>query len=118
MVSSYVAWMLEPSDLGPTASSIIARMDAVNIFDAENLEGRVDVARAVGSTATAMFIYDLAPGQSSSPYHYEYEEEWLLVVDGTIVVRAPDGAPTLTRADLVCFPSGPAGANTLTHRSQ
>jgi hypothetical protein len=36
-------------------------MDAVNIFRAENLEGRVDVARAAGSTETAMFIYDLEP---------------------------------------------------------
>ena len=50
-------------------------MDAINIFSAENPEGRVDVARAVGSMATAMFIYDLGPGQSQSPYHYEYEEE-------------------------------------------
>ncbi len=62
-------------------------MEAVNIFS-DNLEGRVDVASAVGSAATAMFIYDLAPGQSQCPYHYEYEEEWLLVIDGTIVVRA------------------------------
>ena len=46
----------------------------------------------MGSTATLMFIYDLAPGQSSCPHHYEYEEEWLLVVDGTVVVRAPRGS--------------------------
>ncbi|MDX6526874.1 MAG: hypothetical protein QOI43_2385 [Gaiellales bacterium] len=45
-------------------------MEAVNIFSAENLEGRVDVARAAGSTETAMFIYDLEPGQSSCPYYY------------------------------------------------
>jgi hypothetical protein len=31
-------------------------MEAVNIFSAENAEGRIDVARAVGSTATVMFI--------------------------------------------------------------
>ena len=31
-----------------------------------------------------MFVYDLDPGSSSSPYHYEYEEEWLLVVDGRL----------------------------------
>jgi uncharacterized cupin superfamily protein len=37
-----------------------------------------------------MYIYDLATGQSSCPYHYEYEAEWLLVLDGTIVLRAPD----------------------------
>ena len=57
-----------------------------------------------------MFINDLEPGQGSSPYHYEYEEEWLLVVEGTIVLRAPDGEHTLARGDLVYFPPGPAGA--------
>ena len=61
--------------------------------------------------ATAMFLYDLAPGQASSPYHYEYEEEWLLVVEGTVVVRAPDREHILERGDLVCFPSGTAGAH-------
>jgi uncharacterized cupin superfamily protein len=93
-------------------------METLNIFNAENLEGRVDVARAVGSTATLMFIYDLAPGEGSSPYHYEYDEEWLLVVDGTIVVRAPDGEHTLERGDLVRFPPGPAGAHKVMNRSE
>ena len=82
-------------------------MEAVNVFSAENLEGRIDVASALGSTATVMFIYDLAPGQSSSPYHYEYEEEWLLVIDGTVVLRASAGEHTLKRGDLVCFPPVP-----------
>lgn len=50
-------------------------MAALNIFSAENPEGRIDVARAVGSAATTMYIYDLAPGMSACPYHYEYEEE-------------------------------------------
>jgi uncharacterized cupin superfamily protein len=93
-------------------------VEAVNIFSAENVEGRVDVARAVGSAATLMFIYDLAPGQSQSPYHYEYAEEWLLVVDGTVVLRAPDGEHTLERGDLLCFAPGPAGAHKLTNRSE
>jgi uncharacterized cupin superfamily protein len=92
-------------------------MDVVNIFGAENREGRIDVARAVGSTAMAMFIYDLAPGRSSAPYHNEYEEEWMLVVDGTVVVRAPAGEHTLERGDLVCFPPGPAGAHKLMNRT-
>jgi uncharacterized cupin superfamily protein len=90
---------------------------AVNIFSADNPEGRIDVARALGSAATAMYVYDLAPGESSSPYHYEYEEEWLLVIDGTVVVRAGDGEHTLERGDLVCFPTGPAGAHKVMNRS-
>lgn len=89
----------------------------INIVSAENPEGRIDVGRAVGSAATAMYIYDLQPGQSSSPYHYEYEEEWLLVVDGTIVLRGPEGERTLEHGDLVCFPPGPGGAHKIMNRS-
>ncbi len=89
----------------------------VNLFGVANVEGRIDVAGAVGSKATAMFIYDVAPGESSSPYHYEYEEEWLLVVEGTVVVRTPDGEQTLERGDLVCFPAGPAGAHKVMNRT-
>jgi uncharacterized cupin superfamily protein len=92
-------------------------MAKINVFTAEN-PGRIDVSRAVGSEATAMYIYDLSPGRSSSPYHYEYEEEWLLVLDGTIVVRVRDGEQTLERGDLVCFPAGPAGAHKVMNRGE
>lgn len=92
-------------------------MEPLNIFSAENRDGRIDVARAAGSTETLMFIYDIEPGGSSSPYHYEYAEEWLLVVDGIVVVRTPDGEHTLERGDLVRFPPGPAGAHKVMNRS-
>jgi uncharacterized cupin superfamily protein len=91
-------------------------MERVNIFTAENA-GRIDVSAAVGSAEMLMFIYDLAPGQSSSPYHYEYDEEWLLVVAGTVVLRAPDGEHELEQGDLVRFPAGPAGAHKVMNRS-
>ena len=93
-------------------------MDTINIFTVKSIEGRVDVARTLGSSATSMFIYDLPPGERQSPYHYEFEEEWLLVVDGTLVLRAPDGEHTLGRGDVVCFPAGPAGAHQVINRSQ
>jgi uncharacterized cupin superfamily protein len=89
----------------------------INVLSAEN-PGRIDVSRAVGSKATLIYIYDLSPGRSSSPYHYEYDEEWLLVLDGTIVVRVPDGEESLVRGDLVCFPAGPAGAHKLMNRGE
>jgi len=76
-------------------------MQSLNVFSDEKPEGRLDVGRALGSTALTMFVYDLEPGSSSSPYHYEYEEEWLLVVEGTLVLRAADGEYTLQRGDLV-----------------
>jgi uncharacterized cupin superfamily protein len=89
----------------------------INIFSADNPEGRIDAAGVLGSTATAMYVYDLSPGQSACPYHYEYEEEWLLVVDGSITLRTPDGERVLGRGDLVCFPAGPAGAHKVMNRS-
>ena len=92
-------------------------MQSVNIFNVDELEGRLDVAQVLGSSALMMFVYDLDPGHSSSPYHYEYEEEWLLVVDGTLIVRAPDGEHTLERGDLVRFPPGPEGAHKVMNRS-
>src|SRR5204862_2680567 len=101
----------------PQTYEILRGMGPINLFTAENPDGRIDVSRAVGSQATAVYVYDLAPGTSSCPYHYEYEEEWLLVVDGAVVVRAPDGEHTLKRGDLVCFPPGPAGAHKLMNRS-
>jgi uncharacterized cupin superfamily protein len=90
-------------------------MTKLNVFSAENL-GRIDVGQALASKETSMYIYDVEPGTSSCPYHYEYEEEWLLVLDGTLVLRAPDGEQTLERGDIVCFPAGPAGAHKLMNR--
>lgn len=92
-------------------------MAAINIFSAKNLGGRIDVARELGSAGSAMFIYDLSPGQSACPYHYEYEEEWLLVVDGTVALRTPEGERILQSGELVCFPAGPAGAHKVMNRS-
>ena len=93
-------------------------MDSVNLFRAENTEGRIDVGKAVGSSATLMFIYDIRPGERQCPYHYEYNDEWLLVVEGTLVLRAPDGEHILESGDLIRFPAGPEGAHELINRSE
>jgi uncharacterized cupin superfamily protein len=90
---------------------------SLNLFTAEIPAGRIDVGAATGSSDTAMFIYDIAPGAASSPYHYEYTEEWLLVVDGTVTVRTPDGEQTLERGALARFPAGPDGAHKIMNRS-
>jgi uncharacterized cupin superfamily protein len=89
----------------------------LNIRTAANPDGRIDAARALGSSGLAIYVYDLLPGESSSPYHYEYEEEWLLVVEGSVVVRRPETEEALERGDLVCFPPGPAGAHKVMNRS-
>ncbi|HVU76489.1 MAG TPA: cupin domain-containing protein [Gaiellaceae bacterium] len=92
-------------------------MRSLNIFDVDKPEGRLDVSRLLDSTGLTMFVYDIDPGSSSSPYHYEYEDEWLLVVEGELVLRAPDGEHALGRGDLVRFPAGPEGAHKVMNRS-
>jgi uncharacterized cupin superfamily protein len=67
---------------------------------------------SVGAARTGATLYELPPGQSICPYHYEYgEEEWLLVVQGRATVRTPDETDQLEPMELVFFPTGPAGAH-------
>ena len=54
-----------------------------------------------------MFIYDLAPGELVAVPLRMTTRSALLVVDGTVVVRTPDGEHTVERGELVRFPAGP-----------
>ena len=66
----------------------------------------------LGAAMTGASVYELPPGQSICPYHYEYgEEEWLLVLDGRPTLRHPEGTDQLDPWDAVCFPAGPEGAH-------
>jgi uncharacterized cupin superfamily protein len=76
----------------------------------------VPLAPAIGSTKMGATVYELPPGQSSFPYHYEYGcEEWLLVIEGRPTLRHPGGEDELEPGDLVCFPEGPEGAHKVTN---
>ncbi len=81
-----------------------------NLFE-DKFIGRLDLS----SEETAMFLYDLDLDESL-PYHYEYVEEWLLVVDGAVVVRVPDSEVELARGALMHFAAGPSGAHQIANR--
>ena len=78
--------------------------------------GYVKLAPAIGGSTMAGTIYDLPPGNSNCPFHYESDEEWLLVLEGTLTVRHAEGEDELGRGDLVCFAAGPDGVHKLTNR--
>jgi uncharacterized cupin superfamily protein len=80
--------------------------------------GVARVGQAVGGAALAVKVYELPPGESCCPYHYEYEEEWLLALEGAVLVRTVDGEEELERGGIVCFPPGPDGAHKVTNRSE
>jgi uncharacterized cupin superfamily protein len=79
-------------------------------------QGFEKLAPLVGGSRMAGSLYELPPGQANCPYHYETNEEWLLVLDGRLTVRHPEGEDVLEPGDLVCFPAGPAGAHKLTNK--
>jgi uncharacterized cupin superfamily protein len=74
--------------------------------------GMLRIGKLVGATETGISVYELPPGQSICPYHYEYgEEEWLIVASGRPTLRHPEGEDELAPWDVVFFPRGPEGAH-------
>jgi uncharacterized cupin superfamily protein len=72
---------------------------------------------SIGASQMGGTVYELPTGESICPYHYEYpEEEWLVVLDGHVLVRHPEGEDALGPGDVVCFPPGPDGAHRVTNR--
>jgi uncharacterized cupin superfamily protein len=71
----------------------------------------MDLKEALGGQALAVKVFELPPGESLCPYHYEYEEEWLVVLEGAVRLRTPNGEKVLARGAAACFCAGPAGAH-------
>ncbi len=70
----------------------------------------------LGAERLGASVYELPPGQSICPYHYEWaEEEWLIVLAGRPTLRTPEGEEVLKPGEVVCFPVGPASAHKVTN---
>ena len=70
------------------------------------------LSQQFGSTLTGLGVYEVEPGQSTWPYHFELaEEEWVIVISGELTLRTPDGERRLRAGDVACFPAGPSGAH-------
>jgi uncharacterized cupin superfamily protein len=81
--------------------------------------GMVRLGKDLGAVMLGGSVYELPPGQSNCPYHYEYgNEEWLIVLAGRVTVRHPGGEEELDPGEVVCFPVGPDGAHKLTNKSE
>ena len=101
----------------------------VNLFDVEVGRDEGDppgydtgyarVGPLIGASALGLSVYELPPGQSICPYHWEAgDEEWLIVLTGRPTLRTPDGERDLGPLDSVCFSEGPDGAHKVTNRSE
>jgi uncharacterized cupin superfamily protein len=70
------------------------------------------IGKRLGAADIGGTVYELEDGQRVWPYHYHHGvEEWLLVIEGAPTLRGPDGERVMRPGDVVCFPSGEAGAH-------
>src|ERR671936_1791656 len=105
------------------------RMAKFNVFTGKAPKDKTDpdgyhtgMARfgdRIGARLIGGSLYELPPGQSICPYHFEYgDEEWLIVLQGRPTLRRPRGTQRLAPGDVVCFPPGPDGAHKVTNRTE
>ncbi len=70
------------------------------------------VGRRIGAELIGGSLYELEPGDRLWPYHTHHaNEEWLVVMRGSPMLRTPEGERVLSEGDVVCFPRGTAGAH-------
>jgi len=80
--------------------------------------GYVRLGPLIGSAELGLSVYELPPGRSICPYHYEIGfEEWLIVLSGRPTLRTPEGEQELRVWDAVFFPDGEDGAHKVTNRT-
>jgi uncharacterized cupin superfamily protein len=103
-------------------------MNEVNLFDVEVTKDEDDapgyelsyarVGPTLGAEKLGLSVYELPPGQSICPYHYETgEEEWLIVLVGAPTLRTPEGERVLRPWDTVFFPANEEGAHKVTNNT-
>ena len=99
-------------------------MRAFNVFDTpvpiredepEGYKGgEVEFRDEIGARRLTGKVYELPAGQALCPYHWETDEEWMLVLSGRVLVRHPEGEDEVGPGDIVAFPAGPEGAHKTT----
>ncbi|HJS95197.1 MAG TPA: cupin domain-containing protein [Solirubrobacteraceae bacterium] len=90
----------------------------LNLFETTEWERDIGGARgtrvgaAAGARELGCTLYELDPGGQAAPYHMHHgNEELLIVLDGALELRTPDGTREVTKGAVVAFPAGAAGAH-------
>ena len=98
--------------------------DDHNVFEMTAWERDLGSARGTrlgpgaGSHELGCSLFELDPGGQATPYHLHHgNEELLIVLDGELELRTPDGTRTVSKGGVVGFPTGPAGAHRLRNTS-
>ena len=80
--------------------------------------GYVRVGPLVGASQLGLSVYELPPGNSVCPYHYELGiDEWLIVLVGRPTLRTPEGEREVGPWDVAFFPPDENGAHKVTNNT-
>ena len=92
-----------------------------NIYDADLSETaeyrRARLAEDAGAVHLGMTVYELAPGQGMVFHYHVQREELLVVVSGTLSVRAANGWNDVPAGEVLAFPRGETGAHGYENRT-
>ena len=79
---------------------------------------RARVGRQAGADRLGASVYEILPGESTFPYHFQLaNEEMLIVLRGRPSLRTPEGERELDEGELVACPVGERGASQVVNRS-
>lgn len=79
---------------------------------------RIRLGRRIGAKMLGGSVYLMKPGQKSFPYHFHHgNEEMLIVLEGSVTVRTPEGEQVAARGDAMSFAAGPGGAHQLVNHT-
>jgi uncharacterized cupin superfamily protein len=99
--------------------------DDHNVFEMTSWERDLGAARGTrlgpltGSKELGCSLFELDPGGQAVPYHMHHaNEELMVVLDGELELRTPDGKRTVSRGAVVAFAAGPSGAHRLRNVSR
>jgi uncharacterized cupin superfamily protein len=94
--------------------------EEINVFEMSSWERDLGPARGsrlgprAGSAELGCSLYELDPGAQVAPYHLHHaNEELLIVLDGELELRSPEGTRMVSRGAIVGFPAGESGAHRL-----
>lgn len=113
----------EPGTRPPAATAIrdpLPMPDDSNVFETTTWERDIGAARgtrvgaAAGARQLGCTLYELDPGGQAAPYHMHHaNEELLLVLEGVLELRTPEGIREVGKGAVVAFPAGADGAHRL-----
>src|SRR5437899_2023939 len=98
----------------------------VNIYEPEWVErteaplrGRTArVGALAGAERLGATLYEIDPGQNSSPFHLHHaNEEMIIVLSGRPTLRTLEGTRVLEQGEIVACPVGQAGAHQVQNRT-